>query len=39
MFGHDSSMSGVVNYVKAIDDWMRGPGKGLVAQKMGIKQV
>lgn len=36
MFGHDSSMSGVVNYVKAIDDWMQREGKSLVAKKMGI---
>jgi succinyl-CoA synthetase beta subunit len=39
MFGHDSSMSGVVNYVKAIDSWMAGAGKALVAHKMGITQV
>jgi succinyl-CoA synthetase beta subunit len=38
MFGHDSSMSGVVNYAKAIDRWMAGAGKALVAQKMGISQ-
>lgn len=36
MFGHDSSMSGVVNYVKTIDDWMQGEGKSTVANKMGI---
>lgn len=36
MFGHDSSMSGVVNYVKKIDSWMRAGGKSLVAHKMGI---
>jgi succinyl-CoA synthetase beta subunit len=39
MFGHDSSMSGVVSYVKAIDDWMQGEGKAIVAKKMGIKQM
>ncbi|MGD8588266.1 MAG: ATP citrate lyase citrate-binding domain-containing protein [Chromatiales bacterium] len=39
MFGHDSSMSGVVNYVKAIDRWMAGEGKAQVAQKMGIPEV
>ena len=38
MFGHDSSMSGVVSYVKAIDDWMKADGKSIVASKMGIKQ-
>ena len=36
MFGHDSSMSGVVNYVKAIDDWMKADGKSIIANKMGI---
>jgi succinyl-CoA synthetase beta subunit len=39
MFGHDSSMSGVVNYVKAIDRWMGGEGKAQVACRMSIKQV
>ena len=38
MFGHDSSMSGVVNYVKAVDQWMAGEGKARVAQKLGITQ-
>jgi len=38
MFGHDSSMSGVVSHVKAIDDWMKADGKSIVASKMGIKQ-
>jgi len=38
MFGHDSSMSGVVSYAKAIDDWMKADGKSIVANKMGIKQ-
>jgi len=37
MFGHDSSMSGVVSYVRAIDDWMKAEGKAAVAEKMGIK--
>jgi len=32
-------MSGVVNYVKAIDRWMAGEGKAQVAQKMGIPEV
>jgi succinyl-CoA synthetase beta subunit len=36
MFGHDSSMSGVVSYVKAIDDWMKADGKAMVAEKMGL---
>jgi succinyl-CoA synthetase beta subunit len=37
MFGHDSSMSAVVEYAKSIDHWMRNGGKALVAQKMGIE--
>lgn len=36
MFGHDSSMSGVVSYVKAIDDWMQAEGRTRVAEKMGL---
>lgn len=38
MFGYDSSMSGVVNYAKAIDDWMANQGgRARVAREMGIK--
>ena len=37
VFGHDSAMSGVVNYVKDIDTWMRAGGRAQVAQKMGIE--
>jgi succinyl-CoA synthetase beta subunit len=36
MFGHDSSMSGVVNYVKSIDQWMQAGGRAMVAQRLGI---
>lgn len=37
MFGYDSSMSAVVNYAKAIDEWMEhGGGKAAVARHMGI---
>jgi succinyl-CoA synthetase beta subunit len=36
MFGHDSSMSGVVNYVKSIDQWMQAGGRTKVAQRQGI---
>jgi succinyl-CoA synthetase beta subunit len=36
MFGHDSSMSGVVNYVKSIDQWMQAGGRAKVAQRLGI---
>jgi len=37
VFGHDSAMSGVVNYVKDIDTWMRTGGRAQLAQKMGIE--
>ncbi|MCP4040508.1 MAG: carboxylate--amine ligase [Gammaproteobacteria bacterium] len=38
MFGYDSSMSGVVNYAKAIDDWMiNQDGKQAIAKAMGIQ--
>ena len=37
MFGFDSSMSGVVNYAKDIDDWMKDKGgKEAIAKAMGI---
>jgi succinyl-CoA synthetase beta subunit len=36
IFGHDSSMSGVVNYVKRIDKWMQAGGRAKVAQRLGI---
>jgi hypothetical protein len=37
VFGHDSAMSGVVNYAKKIDDWMSQGGKEIIAKQMGIK--
>lgn len=37
IFGYDSSMSGVINYTKAIDQWMQEDGKKAIAQSMGIK--
>jgi hypothetical protein len=37
MFGHDSSISGVVNYAQAIDAWMSAGGKDVVARRMGIE--
>jgi hypothetical protein len=38
MFGYDSSMSGVVNYAKSIDDWMAHQGgRASIAREMGIK--
>ncbi len=36
MFGHDSSMSGVVNFAKSIDDWIRDGGRAEIARQMGI---
>jgi succinyl-CoA synthetase beta subunit len=37
MFGHDSAMSGVVNYAMEIDKWMsQGDGKEIIAKQMGI---
>jgi succinyl-CoA synthetase beta subunit len=36
MFGHDSAMSGVVNYARAIDDWMRAGGRAEIARCMGL---
>ncbi len=38
MFGYDSSMSGVVNYANAIDEWMTHQGgRASIAREMGIK--
>jgi succinyl-CoA synthetase beta subunit len=36
MFGHDSAMSGVANYARDIDDWMRGGGRAEIARRMGL---
>ncbi len=36
MFGHDSAMSGVVNYARALDAWMRAGGKAEIARCMNI---
>ena len=36
MFGHDSAMSGVVNYAREIDTWMRAGGRAEIARQMGI---
>jgi succinyl-CoA synthetase beta subunit len=36
MFGHDSAMSEVVNYARAIDRWMRDGGAVEIARRMGI---
>ena len=38
MFGYDSSMSGVINYAKAIDNWMREGGRQIIARELGIQQ-
>jgi succinyl-CoA synthetase beta subunit len=38
MFGYDSSMSSVVDYAKAINEWMDlGGGKVAIARSMGIR--
>ena len=36
MFGHDSAMSSVVNYARALDAWMRDGGRGEIGRRMGI---
>ncbi len=36
MFGHDSAMSGVVNYARAVDDWMSAGGRAEIARCMGL---
>ena len=36
MFGHDSAMSEVVSYARAIDQWMRDGGGVEIARRMGI---
>jgi succinyl-CoA synthetase beta subunit len=36
MFGHDSAMSEVVGYARAIDQWMRDGGGAEIARRMGI---
>jgi hypothetical protein len=36
MFGHDSAMSGVVNYARDIDAWMRNGGRAEIARHMGL---
>jgi succinyl-CoA synthetase beta subunit len=39
MFGHDSAMSGVVNYAIDIDNWMsQDGGKEIIAKQMGIQK-
>jgi succinyl-CoA synthetase beta subunit len=36
IFGHDSSISGVVSYVRDVDDWMRHGGRAQIAARLGI---
>jgi len=36
MFGHDSTISEVLNYVKLVDDWMQEEGRELMAKKLRI---
>ena len=35
-FGFDSAISEVVNYAKAVDDWMRAEGRAEIAGRMGL---
>lgn len=37
MFGHDSSVSEVVNYAKSVDAWMAQGGREEIARQMGIE--
>lgn len=36
-FGHDSAMSEVINYVRAVNKWMENGGKEEIKKKLGIK--
>ena len=38
-FGFDSAISEVVNYAKAIDDWMRAGGRADIGTKLGLKSA
>ena len=38
-FGFDSAISEVVNYAKAIDDWMRAGGRADIGAKLGLKSA
>jgi len=37
IFGHDSSMSEVVNLAKTADRWMKDGGREIVARQLGVK--
>jgi hypothetical protein len=39
MFGHDSAMSAVVNYARAVDAWMHAGGRTEIARRMGIAET
>lgn len=36
-FGHDSAMSEVINYARAVNQWMKDGGKEQIKAKLGIK--
>ena len=36
-FGHDSAMSEVVNYARAVNQWMKNGGRDQIKATMGIK--
>lgn len=36
-FGHDSAMSEVINYARAVNEWMKNGGRDQIKAKMGIK--
>lgn len=38
-FGFDSAISEVVNYAKAIDDWMRAGGRAEIGARLGLKSA
>jgi hypothetical protein len=36
IFAHDSAMSGVVDYVKGVDRWMKSGGRAAIASSLGL---
>ncbi len=38
-FGFDSAISEVVNYAKAVDDWMKAGGRDELSARLGVKAV
>ncbi len=39
IFGFDSAISEVVNYAKAVDQWMRSGGRAAIAARLGLKEA